>query len=163
MPDLPSIKTGGVSVKTDGQGLVVQTHGPPAVTVLNVDTLSRRLDVIGSITGTTLHGKRILTTQVITGTGSPAISLDHDLTIFNNSGTITPTIATGVNGQVKYISCSTDFDVTITRLGGGNLFGPGDTQLFFTNLGTCVTMVYNTALGFWVIVSYSNIAPDQNF
>jgi len=149
----------GVSCKGSGDIFSIQTIDDPSDTVFSVNAGSKNVIVSGSLSTTTLQGKKLATSEVLVDVAS-VIDLDKDITIFANTAAATATLAPGTDGQVKYVSKTTTGaagkTVTITKSGGGDLVGVGKTSVILTTVGSCATFVYNKAQGFWCLVKIQN-------
>ena len=162
MPDLKSISVGGITIKGDGQALVVQSHGSPSAILLNVDTANNVVTVNGTLTATAVggaigSGSNLVTIEIIDNTAT-VVGLDKDYTLYNSTSNVTVTIAPGTNGQIKYIASANTGQLTVNKLGGGILF-PGSPRTGFklTSGQSGITLIYNTTVPSWSILGVSNI------
>ena len=110
----------GVACKGSGDIFSIQTIDDPSNTVFSVNVGSKNVIVSGSLSTTTLQGKKLATSEVLVDAAS-VIDLDKDITIFANTAAATATLAPGTDGQVKYVSKTTTGTggetVTITKSG----------------------------------------------
>ena len=148
-----SERLSGVSVKGNGNVLVCQTDEDPSVIVLSVDTLAQKVNIQGELSATTLHGKSIRSSEIVSATG--AASLDTDVTEFTNSN-YNATLAAGTDGQVKYL-------LRTSAAGGGDidtvLALPGtNTRIELKAIGDGATIIYNASTAVWVPIGLSGAA-----
>lgn len=146
-----------VSLRSNGHVLTCQDNSNNST--FDVDTARSIVLVGGEISATTMKGQSIASAEVLGNGAAQAASLVTDLTIFNNSGAASVTLAPGADGQVKYFGKTTAGNsVAITRFGGGNLVGAGFVSVTLTTAGSGATFIYNLAEAFWVLVKSQNVA-----
>ena len=139
-----------LSLKGNQPFIIAQTDTVPSQEVFKV-LPSQKVIAQGGVTATTMKGKELLSSEIL-GNGSSAVSLDTDISIFNNSGAAGGQIAAGVDGQVKYLSKTTTGN-TVTVNAGANGYATGVQNVLLTSHESGVTLIYNASLSHWVIVN----------
>ena len=149
MPEArPSKIYKSLSLKGNQPFIIAQTDTVPSQEVFKV-LPSQKVIAQGGVTATTMKGKELLSSEIISGTG--VVSLDTDLTVFINAE-YAVTLAAGVDGQVKYLSKTTTGN-TVTVDAGANGYATGVQNVLLTSHESGVTLIYNASLSHWVIVN----------
>lgn len=96
----------------------------------------------------------------IISSASQEISVSTLITYINGSINFTPTIADGVDGQIKIITMIVNGNtISIpTSSFGGNIYTNGFTYIQFANVGDSITLTYVSTLGVWVITGYNGVS-----
>ena len=139
-----------LSLKGNRTFIIAQTDTVPSQEVFKVLS-SQRVIAQGGVTATTMKGKELLSSEIISGAG--AVSVNTDLTVFTGAD-YTVTLAAGVDGQVKYLSRTSNVGAgNIVVDAGADGYATAIQNVLLTSHESGVTLIYNASLSHWVIVN----------